>query len=51
MLWNTDWENRIGWGKDNEKRGKESDNFKLDGLGNKYKESSQTKGLWADDSI
>lgn len=55
MLWNTDWQNRIGWGKDNEQRGKTADNFKLDGLGRKWdgrpNESANNVGRFENDEF
>lgn len=53
-MWNTDWKSRIGWGTDNEKRGRDADNFKLNGLGRKYDMrpdnlSDDIKGMFKDD--
>jgi len=49
MMWNTDWMNRMGWGTDNGKRGRDADNFKLNGLGHKYDKSNDYKGLFEND--
>lgn len=35
-FWNSEWDNRIGWGKDNKERGRDANNFRLEGLGRRY---------------
>jgi len=50
-MWNTDWKNRMGWGTDSGTRGRDADNFKLNGLGWKWDRDLNTnsKGLFEND--
>lgn len=52
MMWNSSFMNRIGWGIDNGARGRDADNFKLEGLGDRYnKDGKHEIGKWENDAL